>query len=167
MKGAIFSDCCRYRYYLSRPTGHRNTASRCTFVLLNPSTADAENDDPTIRKCIKFAAREGCGLLQVVNLYALRETSPQAMLANVERDRNQGENMDWVTRAIQASGLVIVGFGAHAEPINISRFRTVATAHNWSLQCFAINQNGTPKHPLYVRDDAPLMPWAVSERAEV
>ncbi len=84
----------------------------------------------------------------------------------ITHDHNQHENMDWVTRAIQTSSLVIVGFGAHAEPLNVSRFRTIATVHSWSLHCFAINQNGTPKHPLYVRNDAPLVPWTTQTEKE-
>ena len=71
---AIISPCGRYRYRLDRRWGDGRTMG---FIMLNPSTADAENDDPTIRRCIGFAKREGCDAIAVVNLYALREGRPE------------------------------------------------------------------------------------------
>ena len=76
--GAVISDCGNYRYLLTReisePLFSRGPA--CCFVMLNPSTADAQQDDPTGRRCMGFARREGCVGLSVVNLYGLRATKP-------------------------------------------------------------------------------------------
>jgi len=74
--GAIVSDDGLYRYRL-----WRRWDAECptmVWIMLNPSTADAEVDDPTIRRCIGFARREHCGGIEVVNLYALRATNPAA-----------------------------------------------------------------------------------------
>lgn len=68
---AKISDCGQYRYTLTR-----GDAPRLCFVMLNPSTADATLDDPTIRRCLGYAKREGCAGLEVLNLYALRATNP-------------------------------------------------------------------------------------------
>ena len=76
---ARLSDDRRYRYLLVRRWD--NTLPDATFVMLNPSTADERDDDPTIRKCIGFAKRWGCGGIKVVNLYAFRATNPRDCFA--------------------------------------------------------------------------------------
>ena len=81
-KGATISECGLYRYSLTRVWD--DVLPMCIFVMLNPSTADADIDDPTIRRCINFAKREGCGSLMVVNLFAYRATSPADMKAAVD-----------------------------------------------------------------------------------
>lgn len=77
-RSAKISVCGRYRYFLERvlPSGD---GAMC-FVMLNPSTADGEADDATIRRCIYFAGREGCKNLWVVNLFAFRATDPRELL---------------------------------------------------------------------------------------
>lgn len=79
--GAIFSECRRYRYALWREWD-RN-APQMIVIGLNPSTADERVDDPTIRRCIDFA-KQGCGKLVMLNLFAFRATKPADMLAAVE-----------------------------------------------------------------------------------
>src|SRR5215510_5582686 len=73
-RDAVLSDCGRYRYMLRRTWDH--SKPRVLFVMLNPSTADAEIDDATIRSCIRLAKGAGYGSFEVVNLYALRATDP-------------------------------------------------------------------------------------------
>src|SRR5438128_12388833 len=76
MKNAHISADGKYRYFLSRILG---CGPITTFIMLNPSTADAEVDDATIRKCLGFCQRWGCGTLQVINLFAIRTPHPAAM----------------------------------------------------------------------------------------
>ncbi len=76
-KGAAFDSTGTYRYALWREWDA--SAPRLGFVLLNPSTADAENDDPTLRRCMGFARAWGYGSLQIVNLFAYRATVPDAL----------------------------------------------------------------------------------------
>ena len=81
---AVVSNWERYRYWLSRPLREPNsTDNAVAFVMLNPSTADAWEDDATIRRCVGFAEAWGHDILIVVNLYAYRATDPKK-LAKVE-----------------------------------------------------------------------------------
>jgi hypothetical protein len=80
-RSAYISPCGAYRYSLSREWA---PGPACTFIMLNPSTADADIDDPTIRRCIGFAKAWGFGGLAVVNLFAFRATSPKDMQSAAE-----------------------------------------------------------------------------------
>lgn len=77
---ADISACGRYRWLLGRQWSADETLPWMHFVMLNPSTADAELDDPTITRCVGFAQREGCGGLLVTNLSSYRATKPQELL---------------------------------------------------------------------------------------
>ena len=74
-KGAVIDPTGLYRYSLWREWNP--DAAQITFIMLNPSRADATNDDPTIRRCINFASSWGYGYLEVVNLFAYRTSHPQ------------------------------------------------------------------------------------------
>ncbi len=98
-KYAVLSRDGRYRYHLYRPipgAGQRIA----TFIMLNPSTADQETDDPTIRKCMGFCRRWNCGELNVVNLFAIRATNP----AEIGKTLNPvgPQNRAWIERHSQA-----------------------------------------------------------------
>jgi len=82
VSGATFSTDRVYRYALWRVWD----AALPSFVVigLNPSTADETENDPTIRRCIGFAKREGCGGLVMLNLFAVRATDPRVMMAHPE-----------------------------------------------------------------------------------
>ena len=71
-RAAVLSDCERYRYVLERQIGAGDRV--VLFVMLNPSTADAFKDDPTVIQCCKFASRWGFDRVHVVNMFALRAT---------------------------------------------------------------------------------------------
>jgi hypothetical protein len=77
-RAAVLSECGRYRYVLTRTWDHDLAA--CAFIGLNPSTADAHEDDPTIRRCIRFARDWGHGGLIMLNLFAWRSTDPRGLL---------------------------------------------------------------------------------------
>src|SRR5215213_9378089 len=99
---ALFSACGRYRYLLTRQLGEGalGQAKMATFIMLNPSTADATRNDPTIRKCIGFAQRWQCDTLQVLNLFAVRATLPRDMKR--ADDPVGPDNLDWFAQAILA-----------------------------------------------------------------
>lgn len=158
---AVISECGNYRYTLSRTWGDERP---CVFVMLNPSTADAEIDDPTIRRCMGFARREGCGSIFVVNLFAYRATSPADMKA--ARDPIGPEN-DWTLRrtfetAREHHSPVIAGWGAHGT-FRLRDFAVckIAMDAGVQLQCFGTTATHQPKHPLYIPNAAPLSPWPV------
>lgn len=149
--GAIISACGLYRYRLSR---YWSTGKTAVFVMLNPSTADATQDDPTIRRCIGFARREGCGGLVVVNLFAFRATSPDDMKAAADP---VGPENDAHIRAVTsaADGPVIAAWGAHGS--HGGRAAHVRGLIGAPLWCLSKTKAGAPGHPLYIKGDAPLI----------
>lgn len=155
MQGAKISDCGQYRYALTRYWGDGPMAG---FIMLNPSTADATLDDPTIRRCIGFAKREGCGSLVVVNLYALRSTNPSAL-----RGHLHPIGPEWRKHFDEAiahvDGPLIAAWGADPS-VAAQRFtvQQVLRKAGRAAVCLGKNKDGSPKHPLYVRGDAPLVP---------
>lgn len=147
--GAVISDCGLYRYQLLRDVGEDK---RClTFIMLNPSTADAETDDATIRKCIKFCKRMGYGKLQVLNLFALRATDPAAL--KKARDPVGDKNWEIVRTLVRLSDYVICAWGTHGTFGRQNEKMIEALKHH-DLYCLALTKDGHPKHPLYIRDDA-------------
>jgi hypothetical protein len=152
---AIFSPCRTYRYRLTRRWG---SGPNARFIMLNPSTADENVDDPTIRRCIAFAKREGCGGLVVVNLFAFRATDPRELAGAInpcgpDADRHL---MD----AIQdADGPLIAAWGSNA--FAKQRAADVTAMIGAHCVCLGKTKDGHPRHPLYVKGDAPLVPLIV------
>lgn len=160
----------RYRYMLTRtiaPLLAGDAGDALLFVMLNPSTADERVDDPTIRRCIGFAAREGAPLLQVVNLYAYRATDPAELARAVEMDVDVAVgagNDDVLESALAMPHVRIVcAWGSHPMAARaMSRFARIhRQAHQPALWCLGTTRSGAPRHPLYVRADAPLIPFEV------
>lgn len=158
--GAVISECGRYRYTLTRFWG---TGFTQVFCMLNPSTADAEADDPTIRRCIGFAKREGAGGLLVVNLFAHRATDPKNLPDHITAfgPDNYAALVSAGKLAASTARPIIAGWGAHqsADAGSAAAIRAFGEA-GASLVALGLTKAHAPKHPLYVRSDAPLVPWA-------
>lgn len=153
-KGAVISEDGRYRYSLWRAWDR--SLEPLTFVMLNPSTADANVDDPTIRRCIGFAKRDGFGGVRVVNLYAFRATQPKDMFRAI--DPVGPLNNDYFNFGTAAT--VIAAWGAHARP---NRVRDVMRLlRERTVYCLGTTKDGSPRHPLYVRADQPLIPFGAA-----
>jgi hypothetical protein len=156
--GARFSPCGRYRYSLTRTWGNGPPA---LFVMLNPSTATADIDDPTIRKCIGFAKRWGHGGIEVVNLFAIRSTDPAGVLAV---DDPVGPDNDGVIGgAMLHSAVTIFAWGAHATgllrkvgPKRINVVRVTAALQQVKPLCLGTSNDGSPRHPLMLPYSTPL-----------
>lgn len=145
-KSARFSGCRQYRYELWRRWDDRPYA---LFVGLNPSTADETEDDPTIRRCIRFASDWGFGGLCMANLFALRATDPRVMLAHPEPI---GPDNDITLRRLAAdAGIVVAAWGAHGAHLN--RAGAVMDMLTAEVHCLGQTKAGQPKHPLYLRAD--------------
>lgn len=149
----------QYRYKLSR-TWSSEAGRRCTFVMLNPSTADAMEDDPTIRRCMGFAQRFHCVGLDVYNLFALRSTSPKAL--RVYADPVGPGNDDILRLAAQSAwpDLWICAWGAHGDLFDRNT-KVMEILNGVNLHCLGVTKAGQPKHPLYLPANAPLLPYGL------
>lgn len=145
---AIISECGAYRYRLDRRWAH----DPCMlFVMLNPSTADAELDDPTIRKCMGFASRAGCGAIEVVNLYAYRATDPRALKAAgwPVGPKNHEHMAGAILDIIHGGGIVVAAWGANARGRpEASAMLAKAARTGIAVHALRILPDGTPAHPL-------------------
>ena len=119
-------------------------------MLLNPSTADAVKLDPTLRRCVGFAKREGYGGMVILNLYAFRTKDPKVMMAAADP---VGPDNDRVLAG--ATGTVVAGWGTNADPVRVIR----ALALPPQLHALGVTKDGHPRHSLFVRADAPLIEW--------
>lgn len=110
--GAVFSPDRIYRYRLTRDGAMHG--STVLFIMLNPSTADETQDDPTIRRCMAYAARWGHARLEVVNLFALRATNPM-QLRLFRGDPVGPDNDRHIMEAVQDADIVIAAWGPARE----------------------------------------------------
>ena len=172
-RGAEFDDARIYRYSLWRnwdeppvppgvpPELLALVRPHVLFIMLNPSTADERSDDPTIRRCMDFAARWGYGALSVGNLYAFRAARPSVLRSVADP---VGPDNDAVLRRLVArAARVVVAWGARASDERAARVLEAIMAEKGARpQCLGVTRRGMPRHPLYVRRDASLVeysPW--------
>jgi hypothetical protein len=150
---AVISKCKKYRYWLERDTGIPSK-SDCVFIMLNPSTADATLDDPTIRRCRGFAERFQCRKLVVVNLFAYRATRP----VDLYKARDPiGPHADiYINKALSLPGIKLCGWGANPAHGRDVKLKLMASWLNVNLCCLGKTKGGAPKHPLYLPALAPL-----------
>ena len=147
--GAAFSRDGRYRYRLWRRWDLSRPA--IAFCMLNPSTADARRDDPTIRRCIGFARDWGYGGIEVVNIFALRATDPRALRS--ARDPVGPRNDAFMLRAAARSPLVIA-WGVHGALRDRESAALKLLGARSRLLALGRTRSGAPRHPLYLRRDA-------------
>jgi hypothetical protein len=153
-RSAGLSPCGRYRYWLRRAWLHGGDGRTACFVMLNPSTADAGADDPTVRRCLAFVRAWGCSALEVRNLFALRATDPGALLSAADPVGPEGDAQLALARD---AAPVVAAWGA-GVPFGRDRAALVLLAGT-PLYCLGTTKGGQPRHPLYVRGDARLVPW--------
>jgi len=164
---ADISPCGLYRYDLTRVWWDAPAFGIVTWIMLNPSKANAFDDDPTIRKCMGFAKTWGRGGIRVVNLFALRATDPCDLTRRVDDDPEPIglENDGAIRAAIQeARGPVVAAWGAHRHPLLGDRVEAVMTwaqAYKRDLLCIGRTKSGAPKHPLMPTYQTPLADWFV------
>ncbi|MCB7129847.1 MAG: DUF1643 domain-containing protein [Candidatus Brocadiales bacterium] len=145
--GAIFSDDRVYRYLLWRTWDMSMEQDRVMFIGLNPSTADETEDDPTIRRCIRFAQRWGYGGLYMTNIFGYRSTTPKE-LSKLGVEPIGPANDSWLVAYRQRSQLVIAAWGTGGALG--SRGETVKELLP-DLHCLGVTKKGHPKHPLYLK----------------
>ena len=152
-KNATFSDCRKYRYALSRTwDGKKKTV---LFIGLNPSTADENIDDPTIRRCINYAQNWGYGSLLMVNLFAYRATIPTE-LKNVKNPIGNDNDLH-ITELLKKADLAVATWGNEGSLLN--RDKDVKKIIP-NLMCLNINKSGQPAHPLYQKKDLKFIKYS-------
>jgi len=162
---AILSADGVYRYALTR-SDHDDAPWLAVhepvllWIMLNPSTADASVDDPTIRRVRAFTRRLGFSQLMVVNLYALRSTDPRGL--RVADDPVGPENDRAIAiaafTAVCDDAPIIAAWGANARPERVAQVLAIPHVAP-RLHCLGVTASGAPRHPLYLRGDASLTPW--------
>lgn len=175
-RDAVLSPCGLYRYVLWQRLGPMWPAP-CrwlTWVMLNPSTADAKKDDPTIRKVRGFTERLGYDGFIVVNRYAWRATDPRElhrvqpgphdvelgapMCANryIHAAAEGPDNHAWVKLAVDSAEMVVCAWGARGGAYPHEFLQLLPRP----LHVLRLSEaSRTPTHPLYLPHDLTPMEW--------
>jgi len=160
-RGASFSVCRRYRWDLWRwwhPWGEPVGSRFAMFIGLNPSTADETEDDPTVRRCIRYAQAWGCDGMCMTNIFAWRDTDPQGMRAQAFPI---GDLNDKTLRGIaRGAQIVLCAWGVHGAHMNRGRnVERMLRQDGRKLHVLGLTKDGHPKHPLYLRADLTPVEW--------
>lgn len=145
-----------YRYILRRAWNEMLPTTM--FIMMNPSVADIETDDPTVARCQTFARSWGSGCLYVVNTFAYRATDQRELIA--VPDPVGPENDRHILAIAKRSKLIVVAYG---QPHRSLRQRGVDVCsmlkrHGYQLHALQLNADGTPRHPLYLRANCKPFP---------
>lgn len=159
LRTAVVSSDGVYRYRLGRVWAP--TAPVMCWVMLNPSTADAATDDATIRRCVFYARREGCGSIDVVNLFAYRATDPDRLVAAAAAGVHVvgPANLYHAMRAVCSADVVVAGWGANYQRLPASPVARMLTSTQVRLSCLGVTAGGFPRHPGRLSNVEPLVPF--------
>ncbi len=164
MSGATISACGKYRYSLERDI--RSVGIPMHVTMVNPSYADAERNDQTVYSLIRKAEHLGCSFIEIGNLYAYITSDPKELLTV---DDPVGPENDWHLAS---------AFSRHHKSIRVvawgrwNKHPTMRDRAQWirsvspSVQCFGMNKDGSPKHPLFLPTKQPLELWPWSNIAK-
>lgn len=152
---AVYSDCERYRYMLTREWG---PGGRILFVMLNPSTATEAQNDPTVERCERRARALGHGGFRVVNIFAWRDTDPRALRAVADP---VGPGNDAAIRAGAVwADTIVCAWGAHGAHLGRGpAVERLLRGTGRALHHLGMTKAGAPRHPLYVAYAQRPVPW--------
>jgi hypothetical protein len=162
IRSALLSPCGRFRYRLGRRWAD---GPALLFAMLNPSTADADQDDATIRRCIRFAQQEGYAAIEVVNLFAFRATDPKDL-------RRAGypvgpENDAHIEAAARETGKACLAWGANVAGLERPQV-VIPLLRRAGAELFVLRmtRSAYPQHPLMLPSSCRLQPFGQAiERA--
>lgn len=152
IRDALISTCGKFRYRLTRKWGE---GKPLVFVMLNPSTADAQIDDATIRRCLGFAMSHGFNAIDVVNLFAYRATKPTDLKA---AGYLVGPlNDSYIREAVTQGGKVVLAWGDNGRDLDRSA-EVTQLIRSLGIQPYVLKKTtkGIPSHPLMLRSDCKL-----------
>lgn len=165
--GAVFSDCRTWRYRLWRTWD--TSKPMLVMIMLNPSTADEDDNDPTVERCQRRAVLTGHGGLWVFNIFALCATDPDVMKAAI--DPVGPDNDDRLRSAFSLASIArqagtpvptfCAGWGMHGSHRGRDRqVQALAAERGVQLVCLGVTKDGQPRHPLYRGYAVPFQPWS-------
>ncbi|SDY80513.1 hypothetical protein SAMN05444004_103184 [Jannaschia faecimaris] len=154
---ATYSEDEKYRYVLTRTWDI--SARRVTFVMLNPSTATEQQNDPTVERCERRARALGFGAFRVTNIFAWRATDPRDMRA--QADPVGGTANDAAIRdAALWADTVVCAWGTHGAHLNRGvQVEALLRQTGKPLTTLGLSKDGHPKHPLYIGYAVQPVPW--------
>ncbi len=157
---AIYTDCERYRYVLTRQW-EEVSENRAVFIGLNPSTATEYQNDPTVARCIKYAKTWGHDSMTMLNAFAFRSTDPKG-LKSVE-DPVGSANDRYILKQCRDASQIILCWGTHAEYLDRGlKLLEKLSGRSFELNCLKITKNGHPSHPLYLKKDLQPIPFVAT-----
>lgn len=150
---AIYSDCHTYRYYLKRDFG--KDIGTCNFIMLNPSTATEEKNDPTVARCCSYAKNWGYRTLIITNIFPLRSTDPKGLYTHSFDNEVLNTNNKFIVDVACQSDIVITAWGNHGTLTNIGQNILSILLEKCPEKVYnlGVTKLGQPKHPLYLRKD--------------
>lgn len=159
LAGAVFSDCDRFRYQLWRRHNPSPGIGTILWVMLNPSTADHQQLDPTLRRCKAYSYGWGFQNWEVCNLFAFRATKPADMRA--APDPVGPDNDRLILDAAARADQIMLGWGLHGSHLGRDR-AVVQLLRGTGKTLWCLKQVGPlaqPAHPLYLKADALARPY--------
>lgn len=153
---AIFSEDKKYRYLLSRQW--QKAKPQVCFIMLNPSTATENVDDPSVRKCGEYARKWGYGGISIMNIFGFRSTDPKELKKVI--DPIGKENDDHLLVNALFCDIVVCAWGMHSLYKNRGvGIKTLLEKHGVPLYYLELSKTGVPKHPLYLKGNLQPIKW--------
>lgn len=148
---AVWSDDMRHRFILWRDWGPKCLRNFVQVIGLNPSTATEEENDPTLRRVIAFAKREGAAGLVMTNRFSFRSTNPNALYEMLAEQHRLKENDRFLRDVAKYARLRIAAWGTHGDCLGrAAAVVKMMEQDGRALHCLGRNKDGSPRHPLYV-----------------
>ena len=154
---ALFGSSMEHRYTLTRKWAAGRARKRIVWIMLNPSTADADQNDPTIARTISFSKKWAFSDLVILNIFALRSTDPAALKTHI--DPIGPLNDHYIRKTVKSADLVVAGWGVHGAFLDRGREAArlvLDSSSHGELWCLGVTKDGHPKHPLYIAGDTDL-----------
>jgi hypothetical protein len=146
---AQFGSDNKYRYTLGRCFFTVPGNKTVSFIMLNPSTADAGVSDPTVRRCEGYAKLWGFNRLTVLNIFALRSTDPKALYAS--SDPVGPDNDEFILACVKTSDLVVCAWGVHGKFMDRGNHVRMLIDGRCKPTYLKLTKDGIPSHPLYLK----------------
>ncbi len=153
IKKANFSRCKQYRYLAEREWD--TTKPTVLFIMLNPSTLDHKQDNPTIKRCLGFAQDLGFGNLLIANLFAYKATKPEELM--LAHDPLGSRNMEYLRKARNQSDTIITAWGVPQAIKKLAPKKQFELINSWESYSLGYCKDGNPRHPLYLKKGSKLI----------